>query len=139
MSNNKLIKLSEILYSYYKKNKSLPDFEYFKELIPDKSGYQDKVDDRFELSSYQSILDIVRKHRERKERYLSSGYKHIDKVLNTGGWKPGSTYCVMGLTGTGKSIFLCNFAVQSMKSRYETLYIFTEMDHIQIYDRILLS
>ena len=117
LSNNKLIKLSEILYSYYKKNKSLPDFEYFKDLIPDKPGYeditktieindatlqafhdtvhklsfqsaviniaenalnadkdyttenlikdvrnatyeyQDKVDDRFELSTYKSILD----------------------------------------------------------------------------------
>ena len=199
LSNNKLIKLSEMLYSYYKKNKSLPDFEYFKDLIPDKPGYeditktieindatlqafhdtvhklsfqsaviniaenalnadkdyttenlikdvrnatyeyQDKVDDRFELSSYKSILDIVRKHRERKERYLSSGYKHIDEVLNTGGWKPGNTYCVMGLTGTGKSIFLCNFAVQSMKSGYKTLYISTEMDHIKICDRILCS
>ena len=199
LSSNKLIKLSETLHSYFKKNKSLPDFEYFKDLIPDKPGYeditkpieindatlqafhdtvhklsfqsavlnitenalkldldytienlikdvrnatyeyQDKVDDRFELTSYQSILDIVSKHRERKERYLSSGYKRIDKILNNGGWMPGSTYCVMGLTGTGKSIFLCNFAVQSMKSGYKTLYISTEMDHIQIYDRILRS
>ncbi len=33
----------------------------------------------------------------------------------------------------------CNFAVQSMKSGYKILYISTEMDHIQIYDRILRS
>ena len=101
--------------------------------------YEAKVENRCNVGSVGDIYRVLVQIEEDETRKIASGYSGIDEVLG-GGWRAGSTYCVMGLTGIGKSIFLTNFAGALWKlQRLNVLYITTEMNHKQTFDRIFRS
>jgi KaiC/GvpD/RAD55 family RecA-like ATPase len=101
-------------------------------------SYDDKVENRFECVTLKDIFAIIDEIENEDSIKISTGYNNIDAILE-GGWRPGSTYCVMGLSGLGKSIFLANFARTLWENDKNVLYITTEMNHRQTYYRILRS
>lgn len=101
--------------------------------------YETKIENRGNVGSAGDIYRMLIQIEEDETRRIASGYSGIDEVLG-GGWRAGSTYCVMGLTGIGKSIFLTNFAGNLWKSQKQNvLYITTEMNHRQTFDRVFRS
>ncbi len=100
--------------------------------------YEKKIEDRFDVTSINDIYKILTQIEGDEVRKLTSGFNNMDQVLK-GGWRAGSSYCVMGLTGIGKSIFLANFAGKLWKKKKNVLYVTTEMNHRQTFDRIFRS
>ena len=54
-------------------------------------------------------------------------------------WHPGAVYSIMGLSGYGKSIFLTNFARDIWERGNNVLYISTEMNQEETFERIIKS
>ena len=64
--------------------------------------YENWIENRSNVKSVGDIYRVLTQIEEDDMARIPSGYAGIDQVLN-GGWRAGSTYCVMGLTGIGKS------------------------------------
>lgn len=98
-----------------------------------------EIENEYQVSTVNDMFNIIKDIQlDDEEAKIPTGYTQLDDIV--GGWKDGSTYCVMGLSGVGKSIFLANFASKLWyKNGSDILYISTEMNHKQTYDRILRS
>ena len=107
--------------------------------------YGNKAENRFTVQSFEDLLHLKKEMDAKEEEFVETGFKSINDLTKgnnkelTGGWRPGSLYTIMGLSGYGKSIFLSNFARDSWSLNNNVLYISTEMDHLDTYDRILKS
>jgi replicative DNA helicase len=97
------------------------------------------VDRNFDLG-----LDYFASFEERYERmqqkiikgdYFITGFTEIDASLNGGGLGRGEIGSVIGLPGTGKSIFLVNAAIQNMHRGKKVLYISLEIDQDKCAER----
>jgi len=97
------------------------------------------VDRNFEIG-----LDYFCSFEERYERmqqkiikgdYFITGFPEIDSALNGGGLGRGEIGSVIGLPGTGKSIFLVNAAIQNMHRGKKVLYISLEIDQDKCAER----
>lgn len=77
----------------------------------------------------------INNHIIKQEDTHSTGYKFVDLCLNGGFTKKG-LYVVMGAPKVGKSQWLCNFAANSVKSGYNTVYITLEMSYQLVAQRI---
>ncbi len=64
---------------------------------------------------------------------LRTGYMPIDSVLRPG-LLPGQVMIILAKTGAGKTVFLCNLAVNMRAQRI--LYVSLEMTREEIYDRL---
>ncbi len=64
---------------------------------------------------------------------LRTGYRMFDETIRPG-LLPGQVVIVLAKTGTGKTLFLCNLAIQMRQHR--TLFISLEMTREEIYDRL---
>ncbi len=98
-----------------------------------------KPEDTIEITDEKSIRDAIININKQKDCYLKTNYKQLGLAISGSMdycWRPGDLYCVMGLSGYGKSIFLCSFAVDSLRSGYRVLYLSTEMDCADIITRI---
>ena len=108
-------------------------------------SYGDKTENRFCVSCFDDLKTLKTEMEKKEESFITTGYKIINNLTKgdnkelPGGWRPGSLYSIMGLSGYGKSIFLSNFARDSWSLNNNVLYISTEMDHLQTYERILKS
>ena len=107
----------------------------WKEQVYDDS---DKVEHESEIDSYSDIMNVITNIENEDDRSTTSGFTNLDFVYG-GGLKIGSTYCIVGVTGMGKTIFLTNIAGASWKLGNNILYITTEMNQNMTYDRILRS
>lgn len=135
-SITKSLFISELDTKYFDKNF---EFSEIKKLYKDTVvEFDEKVETHKHISSSEDILSLLKDFENQDDRYINTGYRALNSVLKNSGWKPGSTYCVMGLTGTGKSIFLTNFAARLLEE-YNVLFITTEMGHLDTYERILYS
>lgn len=65
----------------------------------------------------------------------TTGYSFLDKSLN-GGYSNKTLVVLMGGPKTGKSMWLCNLAAQSVKNGYNTLYITLELPYQKVSQRI---
>ena len=107
--------------------------------------YGEKTENRFTLNCKADLLKLKKAIDAREEEFIATGYNAINNLTKgnnlklIGGWRPGSLYSIMGLSGYGKSIFLTNFARDSWSLGNKVLYISTEMDHLQTFERILKS
>jgi KaiC/GvpD/RAD55 family RecA-like ATPase len=54
-------------------------------------------------------------------------------------WRQKTLTSIIGLSGVGKSIFLVNFARDNLENGYNVLYISTEMDEVDILERLAKS
>jgi replicative DNA helicase len=96
------------------------------------------VDYKTRLSSQNGLHKAAEKFKAKvNELSISSGFPQWDEVLQGRGFKPASTYCIQGLSGTGKSIFTCNVARRIFMDGKNVLFISTEMDDAEITDRII--
>lgn len=86
--------------------------------------------------NFDSGLDYFQSFEERYERmklkkelgdYFVTGFKSIDESLAGGGLGRGEIGSVIGLPGTGKSIFLVNSAVANIHRGKKVLYISLEL------------
>jgi archaellum biogenesis ATPase FlaH len=108
-------------------------------------SYGEKTESRYLISTVEDIAAIKQQIEEHEQTFVTTGFTSINKLTKgntpslTGGWRPGSLYSVMGLSGYGKSIFLSNFARDAWERGNNVLYVSTEMDEKQTYERILKS
>jgi replicative DNA helicase len=105
--------------------------------------YGEKAETKTTLTCPQDVISLSDKHTQRAQSAIASGYTCINNLTkdgnSEGGWRPGSMYCVMGLSGYGKTIVLSNFARDAWEKNHNVLFISTEMNDIQVYERILKS
>ena len=66
--------------------------------IPD---FENKIEREYELSSRNDLVALIEEWKSRDQRHLPTGYSGIDGLIDSGGWKPSSTFLLMGLTGVG--------------------------------------
>jgi replicative DNA helicase len=66
---------------------------------------------------------------------VPTGFKHLDNILG-GGIEMGEMGLVMGTTGKGKSIMLCNLAYWGAACGYPTIYFTMEMSARQVAQRM---
>lgn len=90
------------------------------------------VDRNFEIG-----LDYFQDYEARYERmqrkletgdYFVTGFKDIDDAFSGGGIGRGEIGSVMGLSGSGKSIFLVNAAIANLNRGKKVLYVSLEID-----------
>ncbi len=60
--------------------------------------------------------------------HLPTGFNRLDKLLNNGGPSPGEVICWMAPTSVGKTLMLCNNAINQTKFGVDTLFITFELD-----------
>jgi hypothetical protein len=94
------------------------------------------------VTCHNDIVAALRRVEENKNQYLTTSIKSLAKALNDDehkAWRQKTLTSILGLSGIGKSIFLINFARDSMENGYSVLYISTEMDQIDILERLAKS
>lgn len=109
------------------------------------NNFEDNTESRFCVSSFEDLLKLKNEMELEEQEFIETGFKSINELTKgdnkklSGGWRPGSLYSIMGLSGTGKSIFLTNFARDSWSLNNNVLYITTEMGYTDTYNRIFKS
>jgi replicative DNA helicase len=108
-------------------------------------SYGGKAENRFLLSSPDDVKELKKRIEAKETHFLKTGFSSINGLTkgssadNSGGWHPGALYSIMGLSGYGKSIFLTNFARDIWERGNNVLYISTEMDQEETFERIIKS
>ncbi len=69
--------------------------------------------------------------------HYKTGFQRLDNSLNDGGPSPGECLIWLAATNVGKSIWLCNNSVNSVKQGLDTLHITCEMSHQRTARRII--
>lgn len=94
----------------------------------------------FQISDVNDMFEILNRiDEDSKIGFIPSGFTEINDNI-AGGYKKGSTICWLGVSGAGKTTWMCNEAAMMWHSgKYSVLYITTEMNEKAIYDRILRS
>jgi replicative DNA helicase len=107
--------------------------------------YGRKTENSFLISSPEDVKLLRESLAQKEELFLETGFPTINNLTkgnrleNSGGWHPGAIYTILGLSGYGKSILLSNFARDIWEQNHNVLYISTEMDQAETFDRILKS
>jgi replicative DNA helicase len=83
------------------------------------------------VAAFNAKLDKI-------DTYIRSSYITINDVIG-GGFRPGSIYLYAGLSGHGKSVFLCNHARDFIELGTSVLYVTTEMSQDDILTRVYQS
>lgn len=90
------------------------------------------VDRNFDigLDYFRSVEERYERRQQKKETgdMFVTGFPLIDESLSCGGLTRGEIGSVVGLPGTGKSIFLVNAAVANMHRGKKVLYVSLEID-----------
>ncbi len=73
------------------------------------------------FDEYQALLDPL------NTVHYKTGFPRLDVALNDGGPSPGEAIIWLAATNVGKSIWLCNNSVNSVKQGLDTLHITCEM------------
>ena len=89
----------------------------------------------FSLRTLKGRKELVGAYNKQNLGKIPTGYDNLDEVLK-GGWKKGGTYCFLGLTGVGKSIFLINTARMAWDNS-NVLFLTTEMPGEEQGNRLL--
>jgi len=66
-----------------------------------------------------------RSKKTEKEKRVSSGIRGLDKLIS-GGYIPGDTYLITGGTGTGKTLFCCQFLWEGLNNGEKSIYFTLE-------------
>lgn len=66
---------------------------------------------------------------------ISTGFHTMDSVFQ-GGWEPKTLNVLMGMTNSGKSVWLNNFAVNAADNGYNVLYVTLEMEDRKVMKRL---
>jgi replicative DNA helicase len=66
---------------------------------------------------------------------ITTGYENLNTILN-GGWDRKTLNVIMGMTNSGKSLWLNNFAVNAVNAGYNVVYISLEMSDRKIMKRL---
>lgn len=66
-----------------------------------------------------------------------TGYNELDGLINHGGPSPGETLILLAATNVGKSMVLCNLAMNSVVQNLDTLYVTLEMVDFKVAARML--
>lgn len=77
----------------------------------------------------------IEKYFKKDEDIKFSGYRFLDKAMG-GGWKGKTLTCLIAPPKRGKTLWLCNLAVNMIKSGYNVLYVTFEMSDVDILYRI---
>lgn len=88
----------------------------------------------FDFNTGLDFFDPTNHYSEEREAF-STGYPFLDSCLN-GGHRKGNLIIFAGASGRGKSIWLCNLAVQSMKRGNNVAFISLEMGGTDVMARI---
>lgn len=92
-----------------------------------------KVDDiKTNENSVKSYLKSLENHDE----ILPSGFDWLDKVLN-GGWRKNMVSLIASEVNCGKTLALCNFAVELANQGKNGLFISYELEKNRILDRVV--
>lgn len=94
------------------------------------------------IGSHEDLLAALIESEDAMQNNIKTGFTRLARVVSGDDslcWFPGSLYTIMGLPGYGKSIFLANFARDSLEQGYCTLYISTEMSKLALSKRIAKS
>lgn len=83
------------------------------------------------FDEYQTLLDPL------NTVHLKTGFPRLDMALNDGGPGPGEVIIWLAATNVGKSVWLCNNSVNSVKQGLDTLHITCEMSASRTARRIL--
>jgi archaellum biogenesis ATPase FlaH len=100
--------------------------------------YKNVVEERLSITCAKDIYKLRERLKEQLGHTIPTGFLKLDDVLS-GGWRLQNIFCFVGLTGTGKSIWLANIAGRLWLASIKILFITTEMNDVEVYDRILRS
>ncbi len=105
-------------------------------------NYSSVNDSPLIITDHADLVMALKQVEENKNKFLCTGIKQLARVLNNDeikAWMQGALAVILGLSGIGKSIFLTNFARDSMENGYSILYVSTEMGKLDILERISKS
>lgn len=101
-----------------------------------KKTYGDKTEGVATIKDITDVNIIYQEFKQDTQEKIDCGFAQLNDVFD-GGWSKGGLYSILGLSGYGKSIFLTNFACKSWFNNKNVLYITTEMNEKQTFDRII--
>lgn len=107
-----------------------------------KRKYELNTGSQINISCHGDLLKALKKVSEDRAGWLKTGIKSLAQALNDDellAWRQKTLNSVIGLSGIGKSIILINFARDNLENGYNVLYISTEMDEIDILERLAKS
>lgn len=117
--------------------------EDFKKIeVKYKRKYEITAGSQINISCHGDMLKALKRVSENHDRWLKTNIKSLAQALNDDevlAWRQRTLTSIIGLSGVGKSIFLINFARDNLENGYNVLYISTEMDEIDILERLAKS
>jgi hypothetical protein len=98
-----------------------------------------EVDRNFDigLNYFENIDERYERMKEKIENgeFFVTGFKNIDDSISGGGLSRGELGSIVGIPGTGKSLFLVNSAIANIKLGKKVLYISLEIDQDKVAER----
>lgn len=96
----------------------------------------DDLDISFDDDAVGLDFDDPESHKqETSKNKVPTGWSNLDSILN-GGWDRKTLNVFMGASGTGKSLWMCNMAVNMANFGFNVLYITLEMSDRKVMKRM---
>ena len=86
------------------------------------------------FQSFEERYERTKNKQETNEIFIT-GFKDIDDSLGSGGLSRGEIGSIVGLSGSGKSLFLVKAALENLNLGHKVLYISLEIDQDKVAER----